>query len=227
VSVDQPDDGSPSADDSGPADEPESTDSGPSVPSGGDGGDEPGSGPSVPSGGSASSADDSGPSVPTGSGGESTVEADTSEASGRADQPSTGGQSGATTGTPTAGTGTGTTQTTTQGTTRTSDDGNDALIAGLISFFIPGVGNMINGQTERGAIILVLWIVWLILGWGIGVFIIGSIIGFITLGIGFLLVALVVSVIEFLIHVLAALDAYRGTNVVDSVEGKVNQVRGN
>jgi hypothetical protein len=168
--------------------------------------------------------------VPTGSGGESTVEADAGATSGQTDRASGGGQSSSAggTSTPTTGTGTGTAQTTTAGEpSQTSDDGNDALIAGIVSFFIPGVGNMINGQTERGAIILVIWIVWLILGWGIGVFIIGSIIGFLTLGIGFLLVALVVSAIEFLIHVLAALDAYRGTNVVDSVEGKVNQVRGN
>jgi Fanconi anemia group M protein len=35
-------------------------------------------------------------------------------------------------------------------------DDEDAILAGLVSFLIPGVGNMMNGQTDRGVINLVI-----------------------------------------------------------------------
>jgi uncharacterized membrane protein len=183
-------------------------------------------GPSVP--------DDSGPSVPTSSGPENAAGAGAGESSGTPVRES-GGQSGQAGGgraagnTGTQGTGgAGTVQTASaqSGAQATNDSDEDAILAGLLSFLIPGVGNMINGQTSRGLIILILWVLWLVVGWGVGVFLIGGIIGVLTLGIGFLLIGAVVGLMEFLIHVLAAVDAYRGSKVVDNVTGKVNQVRG-
>ena len=108
---------------------------------------------------------------------------------------------------------------------REGGSSEDSILAALVSFFIPGIGNMINGDTDRGLVIFVVWVVWLVVAWGIGVFIIGGIIGLLTLGIGFLLIALIVSVVEFLIHVLAAVDAYRQSEIVDNVTVKVDQVR--
>lgn len=113
---------------------------------------------------------------------------------------------------------------------REGNQDGDSLLAALISFVIPGLGNMLNGQIERGLIILVLWILWLIVGWGIGFFLIGSFITLITLGIGvifWMVIGLVVGAIEFAIHVVAAIDAYRQSELVDNVTVKVNEVRGN
>jgi len=116
-----------------------------------------------------------------------------------------------------------------QGTTAPASGGgsNDDLIAALASFVIPGLGNILNDDTERGVIILAIWVGWLVVGWGFGLFIFGSIIGALTLGIGFVLVMLVVSFVEFAIHAVAAVDAYRRSGVVDNVTGKVNDIRGN
>lgn len=220
--------GSPS-DESEPTDESGSADAGPTVPSADEGDESGGSGPAA--------TDDSGPSVPSGSGGESDAGAESGgqvdHASSQSGQAGGGGATGDT-GTGGAGTGESTAQqggaqsTSPAGSAQTTNDSNeDAVLAGLVSFLIPGLGNLINGQTDRGVVILVIWILWLVVGWGIGLFVIGSIVGVFTLGIGFVLIGLVVGLMEFLIHVLAAVDAYRGSQVVDNVTGKVNQVRGN
>lgn len=221
-------------DESEPTDESGSANAGPTVPSADEGGESGGSGPA--------GTDDSGPSVPSGSGGESDAGG---EPGGQVDQASsqsgqaggggaTGGSGGPTTGTGGTGTGESTAQqggaqsTSPAGSAQATNDSNeDAILAGLVSFLIPGLGNLINGQTDRGVIILVIWILWLVVGWGIGLFVIGSIVGVLTLGIGFVLIGLVVGLMEFLIHILAAVDAYRGSKVVDNVTGKVNEVRGN
>jgi hypothetical protein len=203
-----------------------SADSGPSVPSGSDDGGAD-SGPSVPSSSGEDTASD-GPSVPSGTGGQGTGDTgqETSDDIGwepeeTSDQPTTGGGEAEATVEARADSGVETTV------TKENKTSNESLLAAVVSFFIPGVGNMINGQTERGIIILICWIVWLVVGWGIGVFIVGGIVGLFTLGIGFLLIALVVGLIDFLIHVLAAVDAYQGSKVVDNVTVKVDQVRGN
>jgi uncharacterized membrane protein len=215
----------------------EATDDGPSVPSSADDGGADG-GPSVPSNSADETASD-GPSVPSGTGGQDAGGTDTGgqdaddigwETGETSDQPTTGGGEAEATvessSQPTTGTGE-TDQAVETTVTKENKTDNKSLLAAIVSFFIPGVGNMINGQTERGLIILILWVVWLVVGWGIGVFIIGGIVGVFTLGIGFLLIGLVVGLIDFLIHILAAVDAYQGSKVVDNVTVKIDQVRGN
>lgn len=111
---------------------------------------------------------------------------------------------------------------------RESGSSEDSMLAALVSFFIPGVGNMINGDTDRGLVIFVVWVVWLVVAWGIGFFVIGSIITVITFGFGIIiqgLIGLVLGVAELAIHIIAAIDAYRRSEIVDNVTGKVDQVR--
>lgn len=224
--------------DEGDAGEEEPADSGPSIPSEtGDeeaveqeaGGEEPAdSGPSVPPA-------DSGPSAPSDAGegaGSGQAGDDIGWESERPGDESAAGSGGEAEATVESGRDAAVeTQQTDNGgeATVTQESGSDGelIAAAVVSFFVPGVGNMINGQVERGLIIFVIWVVWLIVGWGFGVVIVGSIVGLLTLGIGFILIALVVGLIEFLIHVLAAVDAYRGSKVVDNVTVKVDQVRGN
>lgn len=226
--------GAEAADDEPATEDTEPEEDGPSVPAGGDSDSMDASGPSVPSGGTGETGDASGPSVPGGAESTTTVDRDEpSEQAGR-DTGGTGGQTGGTDTTTTATTGSGATgagtATGTQGGTQTTGSDEDALLAGLVSFFIPGVGNMITGDTDRGVIILVLWIVWLVIGWGVIFLGLSFLLTAITLGLGIILVPLigiVVGLVEFVIHVVAAIDAYRGSKVVDNVTGKVNQVRGN
>lgn len=102
------------------------------------------------------------------------------------------------------------------------------ILAAIASFFIPGVGNMINGDTERGGIVLAVYIAWTVLAWGVIVFVIGSIITLVTFGLGAIIQALIAMVLllpELAIHVVAALDAYQGSDIVDRVVDKVNEYR--
>lgn len=226
------------------------TEDGPTVPGSGDDGPTEG-GPTVPSD-TGDDASDSGPSVPSGTDDQGTADTGPEdggddigwEPEGTSDQPTAGGgeaeatvESGAepTTGT-TATTGaTGTTATTgadQSGGTATRQSGADeeSLLAAIVSFILPGVGNMITGDTDRGVIIFVVWVVWLIVAWGVGFFLVGTLFSVITLGLGFIVqlgIGLLLSVVELAIHVIAAIDAYRGSKVVDNVTGKVDQVRGN
>ena len=124
------------------------------------------------------------------------------------------------------------------GTTATeTDDGSaevevtreeNSAAAAIVSFLLPGVGNMMNGDTDRGIVILVLWVVWLVLAWGIGFFLIGGLITLVTFGLGgilWILIGLVLTPLELAIHVLAAVDAYQGSEIVDKVTVKVDEVR--
>lgn len=113
-------------------------------------------------------------------------------------------------------------------------DSSESVAAALLSFVIPGAGNFLNGQSERGTMILVLWIAWLVVGWGIGLFVLGGILTFVisifTFGIGALLwpiLALVALIVEFVIHVIAAIDAYNQSEIVDRVTVRAENVRGN
>jgi len=219
----------------------EPADSGPTVPSD-SGGDEPAdNGPSVPSSSADEGTTDDGPSVPSGTGDQSGADTggqddigwETDETS---DQPTTGGgeveatvESGTqpTTGNqPTTGA-----QQTDQEveTTVTRDSGSDteSILAAIVSFFVPGIGHLINGQTERGLIIFGIYVAWLVVGWGIGFLLIGSILAIFTFGLSYLVLGPLVGLVDFIFHVLAAVDAYRGSKVVDNVTVKVNQVRGN
>lgn len=221
-----------------------SADTGPSVPSGADDGGAD-SGPSIPS----DSADDEatdGPSVPSGTGSRDAADTDTGgqessddigwEPEETSDQPTTGGGEAEATvesgNDPTVGT----TQTgqTDQAVETTVERNNgaseDSLLAAIISFILPGIGNMINGDTDRGVIIFVVWVIWLIVAWGVGFFLVGTLFSVITLGLGFIVqlgIGLLLSVVELAIHVVAAIDAYRGSEMVDNVTVKVDQVRGN
>lgn len=106
--------------------------------------------------------------------------------------------------------------------------GDNAALAAIVSFFIPGVGNMINGDTDRGVTILLLYIAWTVLAWGIGFFLIGTAITVLTLGIGAIiqiLIGLVLAPIDLAIHVLAAVDAYQRSEFVDKVTVKVDKLR--
>jgi hypothetical protein len=111
---------------------------------------------------------------------------------------------------------------------RESGSSEDSILAALVSFFIPGIGNMINGDTDRGLVIFVVWVIWLVVAWGIGFFVVGSIITVITFGFGIIiqgLIGLVLGLIELVIHIIAAIDAYRRSEIVDNVTVKVDQVR--
>ena len=111
---------------------------------------------------------------------------------------------------------------------REGGSSEDSILAALVSFFIPGIGNVINGDTDRGLVIFVVWVVWLIVAWGIGFFVVGSIITVITFGFGIIiqgLIGLVLGLIELVIHIIAAIDAYRRSEIVDNVTVKVDQVR--
>ena len=111
---------------------------------------------------------------------------------------------------------------------REGGSSEDSILAALVSFFIPGIGNMINGDTDRGLVIFVVWVIWLVVVWGIDFFIVGSIITVITLGFGIIiqgLLGLVLGLIELVVHIIAAIDAYRRSEIVDNVTVKVDQVR--
>lgn len=111
---------------------------------------------------------------------------------------------------------------------REGGSSEDSMLAALVSFFIPGIGNMMKGDTDRGLVIFVVWIIWLVVAWGIGFFIIGSIITVITFGLGIIiqgLIGLVLGLVELAIHIIAAIDAYRRSEIVDNVTVKVDQVR--
>jgi len=236
----------------------EPADSGPSVPSDSEGDGSPDSGPTVPSSSADEGTADDGPSVPSGTSDQSATETDGQdgddigwEPEGTSDQPATGGgeveatvESGTepTTGTtgnePTTGAAGNEPTTgaagTDQGSERTANrqTGTDeeSLLAAIVSFILPGIGNMVNGDTDRGVIIFVVWVIWLVVAWGVGFFLVGTLFSIITLGLGFIVqlgIGLLLGVVEFAIHVVAAIDAYRGSKVVDNVTGKVDQVRGN
>lgn len=230
---------------SGSADD-ASADDGPTVPSESTDETSADDGPSVPADSGSEDATDSGPSVPSGTAGQ---ESDTGgaddigwEPEESNDQPATGGaeaeatvESGTepTTGTAGGGPTTGTTatgqgaETTAQ---RQSGTDEESLLAAIVSFLLPGVGNMITGDTDRGVIIFVVWVIWLVVAWGVGFFLVGTLFSVITLGLGFIVqlgIGLLLSVVELAIHVVAAIDAYRGSKVVDNVTGRVDKVRGN
>jgi TM2 domain-containing membrane protein YozV len=69
------------------------------------------------------------------------------------------------------------------------------VVAGVLSFVIPGVGEMYNGQTALGVISLFSWLTWIVVAVVATVF---------TVGI-FLVVAIPA---EFIIHALSGAHAY-------------------
>jgi hypothetical protein len=106
----------------------------------------------------------------------------------------------------------GSARTTGQGETpgNTESDGSetDPGLAGILSFLVPGVGNFYSGQTARGAVWLVAWLAWLVVGWGAGGFIFGIILGLATYGLMFVLTFVVLVAMELVLHAVAAYDGY-------------------
>ena len=43
----------------------------------------------------------------------------------------------------------------------------------IVSFFLPGVGTLMNGETNKGVLILVGWLMSWVLGWFLLIFIVG------------------------------------------------------
>lgn len=90
-----------------------------------------------------------------------------------------------------------------------SEDDVNPIISAILSFIIPGVGNLYNGEMQRGAIILVAWLVigvgfwWLFLPF----------ITILTAGFGGLL-----SFLWPLVHIGAAYDGYNQANKINSGE---------
>ncbi|ARS91770.1 hypothetical protein B1756_09210 [Natrarchaeobaculum aegyptiacum] len=83
------------------------------------------------------------------------------------------------------------------------------MVSAILSFFIPGVGNLYNGEMQRGAIVLVAW---LVIGVGFWWFFV-PIVGTLTLGLGFLLYLL-----WPFVHIAAAYDGYNQANKINSGE---------
>ena len=105
---------------------------------------------------------------------------------------------------------------------------NGSALAAIVSFIVPGLGHVVNGDNERGAIIFLVYMAWVFLAWGIGFFLIGTFISVITLGLGFIvqiLIALVLVPVDIIFHVVAAIDAYQRSDMVDKVTVKVDELR--
>ncbi|MGA9140934.1 MAG: hypothetical protein WBZ29_11965 [Methanocella sp.] len=84
------------------------------------------------------------------------------------------------------------------------------LVSAIVSLIIPGVGQIINGQTKKGIILLVIWIVlWIAIGIA---YFVGSLL---TLGYGFCC-CLPVFLVPFLLNLYAAYDAYKSANDINS-----------
>ena len=76
-----------------------------------------------------------------------------------------------------------------------SSEEKESGVSAVLSFLLPGVGQLYNGQVSRGAIVFVGWMVWQFLAF---------VLTTLTLGIFFLVWAPV----ELFVHVVAAYDAY-------------------
>ncbi|MCU4800959.1 zinc-ribbon domain-containing protein [Halobacteria archaeon HArc-gm2] len=76
-----------------------------------------------------------------------------------------------------------------------SSDEKESGVSAVLSFLLPGVGQLYNGQVSRGAIVFVGWMVWEFVAF---------VVTTLTLGIFFLVWAPV----ELFVHVVAAYDAY-------------------
>lgn len=113
-------------------------------------------------------------------------------------------------------------------------ENSDPLLASIVSFFVPGVGNIINGQNERGMTIFILWAVWFfgigVVGIGIFGFFISTILAVFTLGISTLLWFVLIgifSLLEIGFHIIAAIDAYEQSDIVEKMTVPVNEIRSN
>jgi len=83
-----------------------------------------------------------------------------------------------------------------QGATATgSSDEKESGVSAVLSFLVPGLGQLYNGQVSRGAVVFVGWMVWEFVAF---------VITTLTLGIFFLIWVPV----ELFVHVVAAYDAY-------------------
>jgi hypothetical protein len=96
-----------------------------------------------------------------------------------------------------------------------SDEETDPAVAGVLSLFVPGLGSVYNGQSGRGVVWLVGWFTWLAAGWGAGGFVFGILLGLATYGLMFVLTGLVLVAVEFLVHLVAAYDAYNQAQKID------------
>lgn len=107
-------------------------------------------------------------------------------------------------------------ETVTEQRTAGDEDETDPALAGVLSFLVPGLGNVYNGQTGRGAVVLAIWAAWLLLGWGLGGLIFGIFLGALTYGVMFLLTGFVLLVVEFVGHLFAAYDAYNQAEKINA-----------
>ena len=87
---------------------------------------------------------------------------------------------------------------------KASSDDADPGVAALLSFFVPGLGDLYSDETELGVIIFLAWLAWIGIGW----FLIGGGFTILTFGLGLFLVVPVLLAIELLIHVGAAVISY-------------------
>lgn len=78
----------------------------------------------------------------------------------------------------------------------------EPLFSAILSFFLPGIGHVYHGQSERGIVIFAGWI-----GWWLFLGLVFLLVTVVTLGIGVLTIVFL-PVIDFLYHVVAAADAY-------------------
>jgi TM2 domain-containing membrane protein YozV len=84
------------------------------------------------------------------------------------------------------------------------------LVSAIVSFLIPGVGQIINGQTKKGVILLVVYLVlWAVI---VVVYLLGSIV---TLGYG-ICCCLPVFFVPLLMNLYAAYDAYKTAGDINS-----------
>lgn len=92
----------------------------------------------------------------------------------------------------------------------------EPLVSAILSLFIPGLGQMYNGQIKKGLSILI----GLIVAWGVlfGLFLFGGmIIAFVTMGIG-LLCCLPFMFLPFLVNLWAAYDAFKAAKRINAGE---------
>ena len=87
------------------------------------------------------------------------------------------------------------------------------ILSAIVSFLIPGVGQIINGQLKKGLIILVGYIIlWIVVTGG---YFLLSFLSIIVSGIGFCC-CLPVFFVPFLVNLYAAYDAYKSAKAINA-----------
>jgi TM2 domain-containing membrane protein YozV len=88
------------------------------------------------------------------------------------------------------------------------------ILSAIVSFLIPGLGQIINGQLKKGLILLVGYIVfWIVVV--VGYFLLGTILAVFTAGIG-LCCCMPVLFVPVLVNLYAAYDAYKTANAINA-----------